>query len=361
VTKRFTYAEAGVDREKRNKSKNALSILNQTYKFSRYGDVIHLPYGNIFPIGGDLYLDLVIEGIGTKVLIAQLANKYNTIGIDGVAMAVNDLIRSGAKPLAISDNIHAEVSNPDLVHEWMRGIAKGAAEAECIVPSGEIGDVPEIIESLTEGKGFDMVFASVGEVHQEKIIFGNNLKPRDVILGLRSSGLHSNGISLARQVLFEKWGGKYGPHAVPEGLDREIVEEVLEPTLIYVRPILNLAKTYNVKAATHITGDAYLKFNKLMAFNERIGFEFNNFKPHPIFQLIQETAKEVKGAITDEEMFKTFNMGWGFAVVVERYLKDDAIDALDRSGVEAEQIGIVTSSKKIVVNYLGKKIILSKS
>jgi phosphoribosylformylglycinamidine cyclo-ligase len=358
VPKRFTYAEAGVDREKRAKSKKALSILNRTYKFSRYGEVVQLPYGNVFPIGGDIYLDLVIEGIGTKVLVAQLADKYDTIGIDGVAMAVNDIIRSGAKPLAVADNIHAQVSDPALIKEWMKGIVKAAAEAECVVPSGEIGDVPEIIKSLIEGKGFDMVFASVGEVHHEKIIFGKNLKPRDSVIGLRSSGIHSNGVSLVRKVLFKKWGGKYQSHEIPNGLDLEIVQEVLEPTRIYVKPLFNLARVCEIKAAVHITGDAYLKFNKVMAFNKGIGFEFDNFKPQPIFQLIQETAKQVKGIITDEEMFKTFNMGWGFAVVVENHMKDDAIDALERRGVKAEQIGTVTSSEKIIVNYEGKKIIL---
>jgi phosphoribosylformylglycinamidine cyclo-ligase len=358
VPKRFTYAEAGVDREKRAKSKKALSMLNRTYKFSRYGDVVQLPYGNVFPIGSDLYLDLIIEGVGTKVLVAQLAEKYDTIGIDGVAMAVNDIIRSGAAPLAIADNIHAEVSDPALINEWMKGIVKGAAEAECVVPSGEIGDVPEIIKSLAEGKGFDLVIASVGEVHRERIIFGNNLKPRDSVIGLRSSGIHSNGVSLARKVLFKKWSGKYEPHEIPDGLDHEVVHEALEPTRIYVKPLLKLAKICEIKAAVHITGDAYLKFNKLTAFNTGIGFAFDNFKPQPIFHLIQETAKQVKGVITDEEMFKTFNMGWGFAVIVENHKTDDAIDVLERSGVEAEQIGTVTSSEKIVVNYRGKKIIL---
>jgi phosphoribosylformylglycinamidine cyclo-ligase len=358
MPKRFTYAEAGVDREKRAKSKKALSILNRTYKFSRYGEVVQLPYGNVFPIGGDIYLDLIIEGVGTKVLVAQLADKYDTIGIDGVAMAVNDLIRSGAKPLAIADNIHAEVSDSDLINEWMKGILKCATEAECVIPSGEIGDVPELIKSIVEGKGFDLVFASVGEVHQERIIFGKNLGPRDSVIGLRSSGIHSNGVSLARKILFKKWGGKYEPHEVPNGLDREILQEVLEPTRIYVKPLINLVKTCEIKAAVHITGDAYLKFDKLMAFNKGIGFDLGNFKPQPIFQLIQETAKQIKGVITDEEMFKTFNMGWGFAVVVESHKTDDALDALERSGVEAEQIGAVTSSEKIIVNHCGKKIIL---
>ncbi len=358
MPKRFTYAEAGVNREKRIKSKIALRVLKRTYKLSRYGDVLSLPYGNIFPIGSDLYLDLVIEGVGSKVLVAQLVDKYNTIGIDGVAMAVNDTIRSGAKPIAIADNIHAEVSDPQLINEWMKGIVEGAIESECIVPSGEIGDVPEVIRSLADGRGFDLVIASVGEVHREKVILGNNLETGDSVVGLRSSGIHSNGLSLARKVLFKKWGGKYEPYETPKGLDREVSFEVLEPTRIYARALLNLSRNVEIKAAVHVTGDAYLKFNRLMALNKRIGFEFDNFKPQPIFQLIQETAKNLKGVITDEEMFKTFNMGWGFAVVVEHHKTEDAIDALERSGVEAEQIGTITSSKQIVVNYAEKKIIL---
>jgi len=358
VPKRFTYAEAGVDRKLRAESKKALALLKQTYKFSRYGRVVKLPYGNIFPFSRDLYLDLVIEGVGSKVLVAQLANKYDTIGIDGIALAVNDLIRSGAKPLAIADNFHTQVSDPALVREWMKGIVKGATEAECIVPSGEIGDVPEIIKSLIEGKGFDLIVASIGEVHRENIIFGNNIKPRDAVIGLRSSGIHSNGVSLARKVLFKQWGGKYDPFETPDGFDREIVNEVLEPMRIYVKPLLNLAKNCEIKGAVHITGDAYLKFGRLMAFNKGIGFEFYNFKPQPIFKLIQDTARQVKGGISDEEMFKTFNMGWGFAIIVDNSTKDEAIDVLQRKSVEAAQMGRVTKSGKIVIKHREKKIVL---
>jgi phosphoribosylformylglycinamidine cyclo-ligase len=358
TAKKFTYAKAGVDRKKRAQSKKALSILTQTYKFSRHGKIVQLPYGNVFPIGDDLYLDLVIEGIGTKVLVAQLADKYDTIGIDGVAMAVNDVIRSGAKPLAIADNIHVQVSDPILIREWMKGIMKGTIEAECIVAAGEIGDVPEILKGLVKGKGFDMIFATVGEVHKENIIFGKNLRPGDAVIGLRSSGIHSNGISLARKVLFKQWGGKYDPYDIPEGFDREIVYEVLEPTRIYVKPVLNIAKKLKIKGAVHITGDAYQKFDRLMAFNKRLGFKFDNFEPQPIFSLIQETSKKVRGPISDKEMFKTFNMGWGFAVVVDDTEKEEAIESFEKSGVEAQQIGKVTDSEKIVVVYRGKKILL---
>jgi len=358
LTQKFTYANAGVNRELRAESKKALQILRKTYSFSRYGEVIQLPYGNIFPAGQNRYLDLVIEGVGTKVLVAQLAEKYNTIGIDGVALAVNDVIRSGAKPLAIADNIHAQVSDPALIKEWIKGIVKGATEAECVVPSGEIGDVAEVIKGLVEGKGFDMVVATIGEVTSEKIISGRDIKPGDVVIGLRSSGIHSNGVSLARKILFKKWGGRYEPFDIPDGLDREIVYEVLEPMEIYVKPLLTVADELKVKAAVHITGDAYLKFDNLTKFSKGIGFEFDNFNPHPIFELIQKTASELGGAITDEEMFKTFNMGWGFAVIVDKRNRDKALDVLEKAGVKAEQIGHVTDSKGIKILYKNREIVL---
>ena len=358
--KELTYAEAGVDRTLRAESKRALTILSQTYRFSRHGSIIRLPYGNIFPISGGLYLDLAIEGVGTKVLIAQLADKYDTIGIDGIGLAVNDVIRSGAKPLALADNIHTHVSDPVLVKEWMKGIVRGASEAQCLVPSGEIGDVPEVIKGVVEGKGFDMVFASVGEMRQEDIIYGSNLKPGDVVIGLRSSGIHSNGVSLAREVLFKQWGGKYEPFDVPNGLDRELVYEVLEPMKIYVKPVMRLVSNHLIKAAIHITGDAYLKFDRLMHLNKGVGFEFDNFRPQFIFDLIREVSMQHRIPITNEEMFKTFNMGWGFAVVVDNALKEEAIGSLEKSGVETGEIGRVTGSERIVVRYHGKKILLLK-
>jgi phosphoribosylformylglycinamidine cyclo-ligase len=357
MPRRFTYAEAGVDRELRAKSKTALKLLEKTFKFSRYGRVVQLPYGKIFPFG-DEYLDLQVEGVGTKVLVAQLASKYDTIGIDGVALVVNDVIRSGAKPIALVDNIHTQVSEPKLIEQLMKGITKGAEEAECIVPAGEIGDVAEIITGIAKGKSFDLVVGCVGELAEDKIIRGDSIETGDVVIGLRSSGLHSNGITLARKVLFKKWGGKYDPFVIPERLDRELVYEVLKPMEIYVKPLMTAAEKVEIKGTVHITGDAYLKFNRLMEFSKGIGFEFNNFKPQPVFDLIQRTSSELESAISDEEMLKTFNMGWGFAVVVEKEDTDSTIGYLEKNGVEAEQIGVVTSSQKIVARYKGKKILL---
>ncbi len=355
MPKKLTYSEAGVDRKTRAKSKQALSMLKGTYTLGRYGKVVQLPYGNIF-LAGDRYLDLVIEGVGTKVLLAQLADKYDTIGVDGVAMAVNDVIRSGATPLALVDNFHAHVSDPDLVKEWLKGIVKGAEESDCPVPGGEIGDVASIIKGLTEGKGFDLIVASVGEVQERDIISGRNIKAGDAVVGLRSSGVHSNGISLVRKVLFKEWGGKYEPFDVPDGFDREIVYEALEPTKIYVKSFLNAAKAVTIKGAIHVTGDAYIKFDRFMKYSPGIGFEFANFKPQPIFSLIQQTGPEVGGTITDEEMLKTFNMGWGFAVVVDKTDVDEAIDVIEKCGVETEEIGKVTNTGKIVADYKSKKL-----
>jgi phosphoribosylformylglycinamidine cyclo-ligase len=356
LAKKLTYAAAGVDRKLRAKSKRALKILAGTHDFSQCGKVLHLPYGSIFPSGQDRYLDLQIEGVGTKVLVAQLSKKYDTIGIDAVAMAVNDVIRSGARPLAIADNIHTKSSDPALVHELLVGIAEGAKQAKCIVPSGETGDVAEIINGLTNSLGFDMVVAAIGEVADQKIIRGTDIKPGDIIIGMQSSGLHSNGISLARKILFKQWGGKYEPHQIPNGLDREIVLDVLEPTKIYVTAFLKAAEQIHVKAAVHITGDAYKKFYCLTEYSKKIGFDFSNFKPTPIFDLVQKTAQELHGKITDEEMFKTFNMGWGFAIVTSQADEAQALGIIEKAGTHAERIGKITSEKGVRIRFKNRKI-----
>jgi len=355
----YTYTDAGVNRQQRIESKKALKNLQETYKNSHYGNVMRLPYGNIFPAERNTFLDLVIEGVGTKVLLAQLARKYDTIGIDAVAMAVNDVIRSGARPLAIADNIHAQASEPQLVREWLKGIIRGAAEAECPVTGGETGDVAEIIKGLTENAGFDMVVASVGRVERQEIVTGRNIKPGDPIIGLASSGLHSNGITMARKILFKQWGGKYEPNDKPDGLDREIVLEALEPTKIYVKSLLKLAKEVKVKAAVHITGDAYMKFTNLANFSPGIGFEFTNFKPQRIFELIQKTATELCYRISDQEMFKTFNMGWGFGVIVDKTDTDKAIDTLEHEDVKPERIGKVTDRQAVVIEHKNGRLILT--
>jgi phosphoribosylformylglycinamidine cyclo-ligase len=359
MPKSYTYTDAGVNRDQRHESKKALEMLKDTYKFGRFGPVVHLPYSNIFQQTNNTYLDLTIEGVGTKVLLSELTGKYDTIGVDAVAMAVNDVIRSGATPLAISDNIHAQASNPQLVKDWLKGVIDGANQSECPIVSGEIGDVAEIINGLSPGTGFDMVVASIGQVEKSRIVTGEGIKPGDPIIGLRSSGVHSNGITLVRKILFKQWGGKYLPEQTPKGLDREVGLEVLEPTKIYVKPFLKLAEEVKVKAAVHITGDAYTKFNNLTNFSKGIGFEFDNFSPQPIFNLIQKTASELGYTITDEEMFTTFNMGWGFGIIVDKLDTDKAMSTLKKAGEKPENIGKVTNNQKIIIHHKNKKMILT--
>jgi len=347
MPKNFTYTDAGVNREQRHESKKALTKLQSTYKFSRFGPVVHLPYSNIFQYSKDTYLDLTIEGVGTKVLLAELADKYDTIGIDAVAMAVNDVIRSGATPLAISDNIHAQASNPQLVNQWLDGIVEGAKQSECPVVSGEIGDVAEIINGISAGTGFDMIVASIGQVSEEKIITGQNINSEDVIIGLPSSGLHSNGITLARKIMLKQWGGK-----------SDIVSEMLKPTKIYVKEFLKAAEAVKIKGAVHITGDAYTKFNNLACFSEGIGFEFDNFKPQPIFDLIQKTAAQLGLTITDKEMFTTFNMGWGFGIIIDKADKDTALGVLEKNNAQPEVIGKITDTPQVTIKHGSKKLSL---
>jgi phosphoribosylformylglycinamidine cyclo-ligase len=360
MPKNFTYTDAGVNRQQRYESKKALVSLKETYKHIGFDGIMHLPYGNIFPIGADTFLDLEIEGVGTKVLVAELADKYDTIGIDAVAMVVNDVIRSGANPLALADNIHSTASKPELVKAWLKGIIQGANESECPVTNGETGDVAEIIKGITSRSGFDIVVSSVGKVERQDIITGKGIKEGDPIIGLASNGVHSNGITLARKILFKQWGGKYNATEIPEGLEREVAFEVLEPTKIYVKPLIKLAQEVKVKAAVHITGDAFTKFNNLTNYSPGTGFKFNTFKPQPIFGLIQKTAGELGYIITDEEMFKTFNMGWGFGIIVDKEDTDEALDSLEKTRTDPQVIGKVTNKERVVeIEHQNKHIVLT--
>lgn len=357
MEKKITYSDAGVDRNLRAESKSHVNF-ETTHKY--VNKIIKLPYNTIYHVGNGKYQDHVIEGIGTKVLLAQLANKFDTIGIDAVAMAVNDLIRSGAKPVSLTDNIDINKSDPKLVNELVKGIIEGANEAEVAVTSGEIADVKELITGISDNP-FHIVCSCIGTLEGKEIIWGNKLEADDVVIGLRSSGLHSNGISLARRILFKHWGGKFEAFDTPDGLDREIIYEALEPTRIYVKPFLKVARKFEIKAAVHITGDAYLKFYKLMKINPKIGIEINNFKSQPIFKLIQDTAKDLGGKITDEELLKTFNLGWGFAVVASKNNTHDIIDLFEKNKIEAEEIGKIVDTETLVAIYNGNRITLSRS
>jgi phosphoribosylformylglycinamidine cyclo-ligase len=367
-----TYAKAGVNRELRAKAKRVLARFESTFRFSKYGKIIKTPFNflypveqlrlsrrrrdnfakgesklsyGVYPVSKNVYQVKISDSVGTKVLLADLAKKHDTIGIDAVAMVVNDCIRSGARPIALTDTILIKRSEPKLLKEIQKGLIFGAKEAECPIVGGEIADVPELLKG-----NYELICDCIGEVKKEKIITGKKIKPGNVVIGFQSSGVHSNGLTLVRKVLFKKWGGRYDAFFRPKGFKKPLIFECLEPTKIYVKPFLKIAEKFEILGAVHITGDAYLKFNAL---RESAGFEFFNFKPQPIFKLIQET-----GEISDEEMFKTFNMGWGFALIVEKKDSDKILTLAKKLKLGAEIIGKVIKERKIIINYQNKKIIL---
>jgi len=340
-----TYFQAGVNRRLREKAKKYLENTKLTFRLSKYGKIIKTPFNILYPVGKSIYQVKTSDGVGTKVLLAQLINKHDTIGIDAIAMVVNDCLRCGAKPIALTDIIDIKKSEPKLLKEIQKGLIKGARDAGCPLVGGEIADVPELLNTT-----YHLNCDCVGEVKKQNIITGEKIKLGNIIIGFRSSGIHANGLTLARKVLFKKWGGKYEPFEKPKGLKKPLILECLEPTKIYVKPFLEITKRFKILGAVHITGDAYLKFRKL---TKNFGFEFFNFKPQPIFNLIQKT-----GNISLPEMFKTFNMGWGFAIIVDKKDVNKILDLLNKLKIEAEIIGKVIKEKKIIINYQDRKIIL---
>ena len=335
----LTYESAGIAGLGKDKSRANFVSLEPSLKFAK-GPVVQLPYNTLYPVGGSLYHTKCSDGVGTKVLLAELAGKHDTIGIDAVAMVANDCIRCGATPLALTNTIDAADPSKSLVNELMVGLLEGAMQAQVPIVAGETASLPDIFKA-----GYIVNCDMVGEVSASDVIDGRGVAKGDCIIGLRSSGLHSNGITLARKALFKKWGGKYDANAKPPGLGRELVLECLEPTRIYVKDFQKLRKSVKVKAAVHITGDAYAKFNHLSG---DLGFEFDNFEPQEIFSVLQKA-----GNISSQEMFRRFNMGWGFAVIVAEGDADAAIKAL---GKDAAQIGTVTDSGKIIINYKKKSL-----
>ncbi len=335
----LTYESAGVRGLGKDKSRGNFASLEASHKFAK-GPVRQLPFNTIYPVGGSLYHTKCCDGVGTKVLLAELAGKHDTIGIDAVATVANDVIRCGATPIALTNTIDADDPSYALVTQLQEGLLEGAMQAQVPIVAGETASLPDMFKA-----GYVLNCDLVGEVAASDVIDGKQVRPGDAIIGIRSSGLHANGISLARHALFKKWGGKYDAFAKPPGLGRELVLECLEPTRIYVKDMNKLKKAVKVKAAVHVTGDAYAKFLHL---GRGLGFEFDYFEPQEIFFTIQKA-----GNVSTLEMFKRFNMGWGFAVIVAGEYAEGALKAV---GKDAAVIGKVTEGGKAFVNYRKKSL-----
>lgn len=328
---KITYSKAGVDINKVKKShKKTWNQIMETFDLrnGKIGQPLKVfgHYAGLIEIDGSKVLALHTDGVGTKVLVSQVLEKYDTIGIDAVAMGVNDVICVGAEPIALVDYLALEKTNDKIVEEIMKGLVEGAKQADTVIIGGETAIMPDVIKGI-DNKGFDLAVTVLGIVNKDKIITGEKMRPGDVVIGLESSGIHSNGLSLARKV-------------VP----KENYDQLLIPTKIYVKPVLEIVKNCDVHGLANITGGA---FSKLMRIGEKanVGFSLDNIpEPQGIFKLIQKFAN-----ISDREMYRTFNCGIGFVVVVPEGDVKKVVEICGNHDIKAMKIGEVIGERDVKI------------
>lgn len=268
------------------------------------------------------------DGVGTKLKIAMLLDKHDTIGIDCVAMCVNDIICCGAKPLYFLDYIAIGKNIPEKVASIVKGVADGCVMAGCALVGGETAEHPGM---MAEDE-YDIAGYSTGVVDKSKIIDNTQIKPGDAIIGIASSGVHSNGFSLVRKVF--NINEQKVKTFVPE-LGKSLGEALLTPTRIYVKPVLDLISKVNVKGISHITGGGfYENIPRMLPDGISAKIKQGSWQIPPIFNLLQK-----EGNISEHDMFNTFNMGVGMAIIVDKADAEKAVEILNANGEEAHIIG----------------------
>jgi phosphoribosylformylglycinamidine cyclo-ligase len=306
----LSYQAAGVDSGQKDQ---AMQLLGNWVErsFALRPAEVRLPLGyfaNVIDVGNGMGIALSTDGVGTKILVAEMLDRYDTVGIDCVAMNVNDVLCVGAEPLALLDYIAVQVPQPDLLENLAKGLYYGAELARITIPGGEIAQIREMIQGKRDGYAFDLVATCVGKVPLDNILIGTNIVEGDAVIGLASSGIHSNGMTLARRVFFERLG--WAPDHYVQELGRTIGDELLEPTRIYVREVREMLDAgLRIKALAHITSTGFLNLSRAAA---PAGYVLDQLpEPPPIFRLLQR-----EGAIADEDMYFTYNMGIGFCIVL---------------------------------------------
>lgn len=299
-------------------------------------------YASVLKLTDEVAVAISTDGVGSKTLIASALDRYDTIGFDCVAMNVNDVLCVGASPIAMVDYLGVNTLDARRAEAVLRGLAAAASEAGIAIPGGEVAQLPEVI-----GPGeaaFDLVGTCVGVVHPGRLVLGADIQPGDAIIGIASSGIHSNGLTLARRVLLSDEGAGLGAHV--GALGRPVGEELLEPTVIYAGAVRSL-QGLPVRGFAHITSDGLANLLRLEA---PVGYTIETLPaPPPIFSLIQEA-----GGIEDAEMFRVFNMGVGFVVIVEPHEAADALGRLGRAGYKAARMGAVSDADgRVVVEPVG--------
>ena len=298
-------------------------------------------FGGMFSLAGEEMKEPVLvsgtDGVGTKQRVAQLLGKSDTVGIDCVAMCVNDIICSGAKPIFFLDYIAIGKNDPEKVASLVSGVAEGCVQAGCALIGGETAEHPGTMKP----EDYDLAGFTVGIVDREKIIDNNKMQAGDVIIALPSSGIHSNGYSLVRKV-FDVENADLTVYE--ESLGKTLGEELLTPTKIYVKPVLQAIKNAEIHGISHITGGGFYE-NIPRSIPDGLCAEIDKkrIKIPPIFTLIRQ-----RGNIPERDMFNTFNMGVGMAVIASRGTAQGAMDTLKAAGENPYIIGkIVTGEEKI--------------
>lgn len=323
-----SYKESGVDIEAGNKLVERIKPLAKMT--SRIGSNPDLGgFGGLFDLKKCGYKDPVLvsatDGVGTKLKIAIEANKHDTVGIDLVAMSVNDLVVQGAEPLFFLDYFACSKLDIDVTENVIKGIAEGCKQAGCALVGGETAEMP----GMYQENDYDLAGFAVGAVERDKIL-PKETKSGDILIGLKSNGLHSNGFSLARYVFAQnniKLDDNFN--------GRSFAEEILRPTKIYVKSCLEAIKSNKVKALSHITGGGLIEnLPRVINKNLQANIDYSSFQMNEIFEFLQKTGK-----IDDNEMRKTFNCGIGMVLVVEKGAEDEILDILQEQQEEAVIIG----------------------
>jgi phosphoribosylformylglycinamidine cyclo-ligase len=339
-------AAAGFDASGKTRGfETLLAWVGQTHKLHADAAPV-LPIGyfaNVVPVGAGNGIAISTDGVGTKLLVAQAVGVYDTVGIDCVAMNVNDVVCVGATPVSIVDYIALEEPHGDLLEGLARGLYRGCELAGVNVPGGEVAEVREMIRGARPGYGFDLVGTCIGTVALDRVLAGAAVAAGDVVLGLASSGLHSNGFTLARRVLLDRAGLRYDAHVADLGTT--LAEELLRPTRIYVREVLALlASGVEVRGLAHMSGGGLWNLVRTAA---PVGYVIHTWpEVPPIFSLIQRL-----GPVPDAEAFSVFNMGIGFCVVVREDDAERARDLLAGLGATVHILGCATADRARTVRF----------
>ncbi|MGC9220301.1 MAG: phosphoribosylformylglycinamidine cyclo-ligase [Solirubrobacteraceae bacterium] len=342
------YAAAGVDTHIADRGVAAIVEILRTIDTGRGSLAVSLPghYASVLRLPGglapNLGIALATDSVGSKVIVAEQTSRFTTIGIDCVAMNVNDLICVGAEPLALLDYIAVERADPAQLEAIGRGLAVGAAQAGVEIPGGEVCQVPEVLRGHPSPYGFDLVGSAFGVLALDAVIDGSAVRPGDVMIGLPSSGVHSNGLTLARRALLQDGGLTL--HDTPAMLAGQSVADVLlEPTVIYVKAVLALLRSgVMVRGLAHITGGGLVNLKRI---GTGVGYAITDPLPiPPVFELISSC-----GAVSVAEMWEVFNMGCGFVAIVAEADADAAVATLAAFHPGAAVIGSVTAEADTIV------------